>query len=760
MTLDMIGGESYLPKRFNEGLNYWRNDLAASSVTTLDADPNFTLSTQANDTYGQLIVNKSNSTMAAVHGSLIPIIATQYLEVKFKIQLLSGSAPNVKIIGAATTSTGTPLPANSRNGPSVELVSGIEMEVSAIIGSGARPGVDLVWQTDVAGAYFGLELTGPNGGTVLVKDMQISDVSAAFLSMHSGMIDIRDYGGIGDGTTDCRDAFIAADAEANGRTLFLPEGDFYIGSELTIHSPLRCTGRIVADDATPIMLIHRYDLETYFHAFKNEEVAFRKGFQALFKFSDHNIFDMRGRRVELTAPVRFKELLPDISRVTYQRTICNGELRAWNSSQWNDSVATSSARYDGIQDPLVLSNVQNISQIDIGSNIHGSGVGRDVFVVDKNESAKTITLNRELYGPPTTQTYTFTRFKFLIDFCEVDEVKYFEMVNIRFQLKARASLIILAKKGIACKMTHLWVQGPKDRGICSYNEGCNGITVESCNFQSDEWVVEASERKAIAISTKKNDMKIRNNRCTYFRHFAVLGGTGHIISGNHFFQDNPNGGESRSAGMVLTDGFSKSLFVGNYIDNCWIECTQEHIYGDRSSVNAFIGYQTITGNHFTLSNIDDASGFAFIKFRPFGNNEKLVGLSVIGNVFVNYCDTNMESAEAIVTANGNIDWNKTTDVVFSGNSWRSINHQSSSPNYKKVSRSTSAKTWTEDFQDDLPFGAKPLRVISLVANSDLTSSHLPKTATLQGSGSKDVTFTFPDSTKGSLNVGFSMDIMK
>jgi polygalacturonase len=40
------------------------------------------------------------------------------------------------------------------------------------------------------------------------------------------VVDVRDYGAKGDGTTDDTTAFEAADAVANGRTILVSEGSF------------------------------------------------------------------------------------------------------------------------------------------------------------------------------------------------------------------------------------------------------------------------------------------------------------------------------------------------------------------------------------------------------------------------------------------------------------------------------------------------------------------------------------------------------
>ena len=60
--------------------------------------------------------------------------------------------------------------------------------------------------------------------------------------------------------------------------------------------------------------------------------------------------------------------------------------------------------------------------------------------------------------------------------------------------------------------------------------------VDRCQFLSNEQPLNAQDRTSIALNVNSNDPKLRNNRIVRFAHFAVLGGSGNIITGNHFFQ--------------------------------------------------------------------------------------------------------------------------------------------------------------------------------------------------------------------------------
>ena len=121
--------------------------------------------------------------------------------------------------------------------------------VSAIIGSGNRPGVDMVWGTAPAFGHFGIDLTGPTGGVVRIDDITIEDVTDVFHSEMFDWVDVRDYGAVGDGVTDDRAAFDAADAAAAGKTVVVSPGVYYIGSHLTFENPVQFEGTIVMPDS-------------------------------------------------------------------------------------------------------------------------------------------------------------------------------------------------------------------------------------------------------------------------------------------------------------------------------------------------------------------------------------------------------------------------------------------------------------------------------------------------------------------------------
>ena len=161
------------------------------------------------------------------------------------------------------------------------------VEVSAIVGTGARAGVTMAWGLDAIYGHFGLDLTGPNGGTVRIDDIEIEDITGVFLRDMLGTVDVRDFGAKGDGVANDAAAFLAADAAANGRLVVVPEGTYFLDSDVTIQSHIRFEGHITMPVARVLSLAQDYHLAAYIDAFGDEVLAFKKAWQCLINASDH-----------------------------------------------------------------------------------------------------------------------------------------------------------------------------------------------------------------------------------------------------------------------------------------------------------------------------------------------------------------------------------------------------------------------------------------------------------------------------------------
>ena len=77
------------------------------------------------------------------------------------------------------------------------------------------------------------------------------------------------------------------------------------------------------------------------------------------------------------------------------------------------------------------------------------------------------------------------------------------------------------------------------------------MLIDRCQFLSNEQTLNVVDRKSIGFNTNENDVKIRDNRAVRYKHFGIVGGTGNIITGNHFFQGDDIGTGERTAGIIL-----------------------------------------------------------------------------------------------------------------------------------------------------------------------------------------------------------------
>jgi hypothetical protein len=144
-----------------------------------------------------------------------------------------------------------------------------------------------------------------------------------------------------------------------------------------------------------------FDFPTYVDAFGDEELAFKEAFQALLNFSDHESLDLGGRRISLSGPIDMREAVNNRTSFETRRAIRNGQLQPIAGPAWDDDVVVAQATYDAASS-VRLSNVANISAIQVGSLVTGNGVGREVYVRSVDIAASQITLSQQLFDAEGT----------------------------------------------------------------------------------------------------------------------------------------------------------------------------------------------------------------------------------------------------------------------------------------------------------------------------------------------------------------------
>ena len=98
---------------------------------------------------------------------------------------------------------------------------------------------------------------------------------------------------------------------------------------------------------------------------------------------------------------------------------------------------------------------------------------------------------------------------------------------------------------------------------------------DRCKFIGNESPLKVQDRVAIAFNANKNDVKIRDCRAMHFKHFGIMGGSGSVITGNHWFHGDNETNGVRKGGSVVTTTTLTNRITGNYVDNNLIEWPNE-----------------------------------------------------------------------------------------------------------------------------------------------------------------------------------------
>jgi hypothetical protein len=473
MNKAITDGLVLMPLPFSSGLSVWSSGDGTPGSDTYAGSGGGVFVPADQDFGGSLEILKSAATQRLRYMGETPILPGCYLQVTARVKAVAGALPAVRIAGFPANAQGNQVSGLTVTGPSTQLTGyGEVVTVRAIIGTGQRTGVNMVWNGAVYG-HLGLDLTGPSGGVIRIDDIVIEDVTSVFVRDMLAQVDVRDYGAIGNGSGNDAAAFNAADAAANGREVLVPAGTYRLASDVTFTNRVRFEGTVTMPADKRFILQKNFDLPSYIDAFGNEETAFKKAWQALLNFSDHEGLDMCGRRIGLSAPIDMQAADPDKTTFATRRVVRNGQFQPIDGPAWDDDVVTSQATYS-VSSPLTLSNVANIANIQVGSLITGNGVGREVYVRDKNVGQQRITLSRELYDAAGTQNFTFRRFKYMLDFSGYDDLSQFSFSDIEFQCNGVASGIMLARQGLTFHLRDCFITRPKDRGLTSIGGGMSG----------------------------------------------------------------------------------------------------------------------------------------------------------------------------------------------------------------------------------------------------------------------------------------------
>ncbi|MRX51258.1 right-handed parallel beta-helix repeat-containing protein [Paracoccus sp. S-4012] len=761
MNIAITEGLQLDPPGFAAGLSAWSRENGTPGSATWTGVANAAIVPADQDFGSCLEILKTQDLTRLRFMAETPVIPGIYLRISARLKAVAGNLPSVRIAGWAGNGARGNVGGVVQTGPARAFTAyGQVIEVSAIVGTGRRPGVHMAWGREAIYGHFGLDLFGANGGSVRIESIRIEDVTSVFLRTMMDWVDVRDYGAVGDGVADDRAAFAAADAAAAGREILVPGGVFRIGSDLTIEAPVRFQGTVTMPRAARLALVGSFNFPAYAEAFGDETEGFRRAVQALLGFTDHSTLDLCGRRVDLSEPLMLHEAVPGRPTFSNRRVIANGEIAVVPGPAWASASVTSQASYD-IADPRTLKGVVNVAHVEVGARVTGPGVGREVYVRARNLGAGTLTLSQPLYGGSGTRMLTFTRDRYLFDMSGMEKVDRLNFTNINFICDGIASAIMLAPEGEMIHVRDCYVVRPKDRGITSIGRGCQDILVDRCQFLSNEMQAPAQTRTTIAINVNANDAKIRNNRFVRFGHFMVAAGSGHLIIGNHWFQGDDSNDGLRFAGLVIANLNVQVTVTANYIDNAGIEWTNE--YEPRP---AFTGAQlsfgglVVTGNTFLASHT--VAYFSWIVIKPYGAGHYVQGLTVTGNVFKD-ASFRMERVERVDTTFADLDYGYMRNIEFSGNTFNGISTFVANPLQLRHNQASAAAVWEVPTQGRLPLNGFTRNVDAVVPVSAITDGgnarvgELPWVRLRQGADQKSVQLNWTRPVKGEVSLRLRMD---
>lgn len=763
MNQVITDGLALMPPPFANGLSVWSRQDGRPGSDTWATAANAALVAADADFGNCLEIVKTDATTRLRFMGQTPIIPGLYLRVSARVKVLSGNLPAVRIAAWAGTSGNQNLSGALQTGPSTTLTAyGTVVTVSAIIGTGTRVGVNMPWGPQASFGHMGLDLTGPNGGQVRIESIRIEDVTSVFLRKMMDWVDVRDFGALGNGVADDRAAFAAADAAAAGREVMVPAGNYFIGSTLTINNPIRFEGKLVMPDGARLALNQNFNLKGYSEAFGDDVLGLRKGIQQLFNQSDHEGFDLCGRRVLLSEPLDVQAVVGNRNTYANRRVLRNGQIAAATSSAWADEVHTRSGTWS-VSDPRRITGLSNVANIPIGALVTASqGVGREIYVTSRDVAGGRVSLSAPLRAAPVTQSYTFRRFKYLLDFAGWLNLQRFIVSDIEFLCAGLCSGLNLPVDGLVFQIQDCFFTGPKDRAITSTGEGCQGMQIDRCQFLSNEQDTPAPQRSTICFNSNSSDIKVRDNRAVRFRHFGVIGGTGNILSGNHFFQGDGVTDGPRTAGLVLASNNIKTTFEGNYVDNCYIEWGNERDPSPAFSGGLSFHGLSLDGNIFFSTG--SAPWMNFILIKPYGSGHFINGLTVTDNLFKKTTGPQLLAVEGIDTSFATLDLSRTADMFFTGNTYHGIVKRSENPVTLRHVEGTASAIWNVDLSGVSPFGSQVRGAVSFLAEGPLRSASnvivylTPYAEPGQGPGGRTLRLRWQQDVRGTAQIMARFDV--
>ena len=170
-----------MPPAFAEGLADWSCGDGTPDCPTYEEAENARLARNDPDFGTCLELRKIAPVERLRYMGELPIRAGAYVEVAVRLKALRGPLALAQIAAWPGGRDGRLVPDLPMAGPVVGARGhGVVLELAAVLGPEARPGVDMVWDHRAIYAHVGVDLLGPVGGVVRIESVAVREVTRRF----------------------------------------------------------------------------------------------------------------------------------------------------------------------------------------------------------------------------------------------------------------------------------------------------------------------------------------------------------------------------------------------------------------------------------------------------------------------------------------------------------------------------------------------------------------------------------------------------
>jgi hypothetical protein len=170
-----------MPPPFAEGLADWSCGDGTPDCPTYEDAENARLARNDSDFGTCLELRKLGRVERLRYMGELPIRTGAYVEVAVRLKALRGPLPQAQVAAWPGGRDGRLVPGLPMGGPIVAPRGyGIVLELAAVIGPEAGPGVDIAWDHRPVYAHVGVDLLGPVGGVVRIESVAAREVTRRF----------------------------------------------------------------------------------------------------------------------------------------------------------------------------------------------------------------------------------------------------------------------------------------------------------------------------------------------------------------------------------------------------------------------------------------------------------------------------------------------------------------------------------------------------------------------------------------------------